>query len=309
MDQTAIVIDSYEELKARTAYAPSLAFHPKGDRRFGAVIAPYRFTDAIACGIDSCHTKHLKGYLITTSDGQETGIGSHCGRKHFGIHFTRERKRVDEAVQRKRRIDTVMRAVAQIPAYLAIVKELKTDYAELTEIKRRFIDLAGWGLFNELKERANKGYAQIIKFQPMTQSEAEAHFATNNRKKRDRQDWPEKEVLVATLDGLEFVRSKFTDMLATNLIQPLERFAQTKPADVERMKPRTLYNEAKWIGKVPTDITKARAVIQSGRDFFAVENLLKLSHLEANIPSMAPLLRDLREAELKLVTQRQLIPA
>lgn len=299
LDQSAIVIDSYEELAARPGFCPSLSFHPKGDRRFGAVIAPYRFTDTIACGIESCHTQHLKGYLITTSDGQETGIGNHCGRKHFGIHFTRERKRVDEAVQRKRRIDTVMRAVSEIPAYLATVAELKADYHELTEIKRRFIDLAGWGLFNELKERADRGYAKIIKYEPMTKSEAAAYFATNNRKKSDSKDWPEKEVLVATIEGLEFIRSRFTDMLVTNLIKPLELFATMKPGDVDRMKPRALYNEAKWIGKVPTDIAKARTVIQSGRAFFAVENLLRLIHLDANIQSLAPLLKDLRESEAK----------
>lgn len=299
LELDAVVIDSYDQIADRPGFSPSLSFHPHSERRFGAVIAPYRFTDTIACGIESCHTQHLKGYLITTSDGLETGIGGHCGRKHFGIHFTRERKRVDEAVQRKRRIDTVMRAVAEIPAYLATVEELKADYHELTEIKRRFIDLAGWGLFNQLKERADRGYAKIIKYEPMTQSEAAAYFATNNRKKSDSKDWPEKEVLVATLEGLEFVRSRFTDMLVTNLIKPLELFAMTKPADVERMKPRALYNEAKWIGKVPNDIAKARTVIQSGWAFFAVENLLRLIHLDANIQSLSPLLKDLKDSEAK----------
>ena len=297
LNQNVVVIDSYEELAGRPGFTPSLSFHPKGDRKFGSVVAPYRFRDTIACGIQSCHTQHMKGYLITTSDGLETGIGVDCGRKHFGVHFTRQKKQIDDAVQRKRRIDTVMRAVKEIPAYLATVKELKRDYQHLTDLKRRFMDVVGVRVFAELKERADRGNALITKSVPMTKSEAEANFATTNRKKGDRKDWPEKEVPVAKLDGLEFIRSKFTDMLVTNLIKPLERFAATKPGDAEKMRPRALYNEAKWIGKVPGDIAKAREVIRAGNAFFTPENLLKLVHLEVNVQPLGPMLQDLREAE------------
>lgn len=297
MDLDAVIIDSYDQLTSRPGFCPSLSFHPQGERRFGAVIAPYRFTDTIACGIESCHTQHLKGYLITTSDGQETGIGGHCGRKHFGLSFTRERKRVDDAIQRKRRIDTVMRAVAQIPAYLATVAELKADYQDLTELKRRFIDLAGWPIFNELKEMGERGLTKIVSYEDMTEAEAEAYFATSNRRAGESREWPQKEVILANMDGLEFIKSKFTDMLVTNLIKPLETFAERKPSDVEGLTPRALYNEAKWIGRVPGEIAKARAVVNAGRAFFRVENLLKLVHMDVDIQELTPLLNDLRVSE------------
>jgi hypothetical protein len=298
LDQKLIVIDSYEELRARPGFAPSLAFHPKSDRHFGAVVAPYRFRELIACGIDSCHTPHQNGYLITTSDGRETGIGSHCGRKHFGIQFTREKKRVDEAVQRKRRIDTVMRAVALIPEYLVTVKQLKHDYQELTDMKRRFMSAVGLRMMDELKRRAGRRAEWIMQAEPMTKAEARAHFATNNRKQSDSKEWPTKEVPVAKLDGLDFIGARFTDMLVTNLINPLERFAQTKPGDAEKMGPRELYNEAKWLGAVPNDIAKAKVVISAGRAFFVVNNLMKLVHLDADMDALKPMLKDLREAEL-----------
>lgn len=298
MDQKVVVIDSYEELSARPEFSPSLAFYPKGDRRFGTVIAPYRFRDSIACGIDSCHTQHQNGYLITTSDGQETGIGSHCGRKHFGINFTREKKRVDEAVQRKRRIDTVMRAVALIPEYLLTVKQLRIDYRELTDMKRRFMDAAGMRMMEELKIRASRRYEWIMQIEPMTKEEARAHFATNNRKRSDSKEWPTKEVPLAKIEGLDFIGARFTDMLVTNLIMPLERFAQTKPGDAEKMSPRELYNEAKWLGTVPNEIAKAKVIIDAGRAFFMVSNLMKLVHLDADMDALKPMLKDLKEAEM-----------
>jgi len=299
LDQTVVVIESVEELSCRPRFTSSLSFHPKSERRFGTVVAPYHFRAPIACGIESCHTQHMKGYLITTSDDLETGIGVDCGRKHFGVHFTRQKKQIDDAVQRKRRIDTVMRAVQEIPAYLVTVRELKSDYQYLTGLKRRFMDAVGLRAFTELKERADRGNAVITKMVPMTKSEAEAHFATTNRKKGDRKDWPEKEVPVARLEGLDFIRTKFTDMLVTNLIKPLENFALTKPADVEAMRPRALQNEAKWIGKVPGDIAKAREVIQAGYAFFTSENLMKLVYLEVDIQPLGPMLQDLRDSEAK----------
>lgn len=297
LNQNVVVIDTIEELTGRPCYTSSLSFHPKSERRFGTVVAPYHFRDSIACGIESCHTQHMKGYLITTSDGLETGIGVDCGRKHFGVHFTRQKKQIDDAVQRKRRIDTVMRAVQEIPAYLDTVKQLKSDYQHLTGLKRRFMDAVGLRAFTELKERADRGNAVITKMVPMTKSEAEAHFETTNRKKGDRKDWPEKEVPVARLEGLEFIRTKFTDMLVTNLIKPLEKFALTKPADVEKMRPRALQNEAKWIGNVPGDIAKAREVINAGHAFFTSENLMKLVYLDVDIRPLSPMLQDLKASE------------
>lgn len=299
LDLDAVIIDSYDQLTSRPGFCPSLPFHPQGERRFGTVIAPYRFTDTIACGIESCHTQHLKGYLITTSDGRETGIGGHCGRKHFGLSFTKERKRVDEAIQRKRRIDTVMRAVAAIPAYLVTVAELKADYQDLTELKRRFIDLAGWAIFSELKEMGERGSGKIVSYEDMTEEEAVAYFATTTRRAGESREWPQKEVILANVDGLDFVKSKFTDMIVTNLIKPLESFAERKPADVEKLNPRALYNEAKWIGRVPGEIEKARSVVSAGRAFFRVENLLKLVHMEADIQELSPLLSDLKQREQK----------
>ncbi|MNR14904.1 hypothetical protein D3C85_1314030 [compost metagenome] len=109
---------------------------------------------------------------------------------------------------------------------------------------------------------------------------------------------------MAKLDGLEFIRTKFTDMLVTNLIKPLGRFAATKPGDVEKMRRQALYNEAKWIGKVPGDITKAQEVIRAGNEFFKVENLLKLVHLEVDVQPLGPMLQDLREAERLLAAEQ-----
>lgn len=300
----ATVIESYEELLARDRFSASLAFHPKAERRFGTVIAPYHFLDPIPCGIDSCHTPHQKGYLITTSDGQETGIGGHCGRKHFGINFTIERKRIDAAVGRQRRIDTVKKAIADMPTYLAIIVELKAEYQALTELKRRLMDVAGHMVFTQLRFRSERNNPEITEVVPMTKEEARAYYATTNRKPSDRNEWPTKENLLATISGLEFIKVKFTDMIVTNLINPIEQLSVRKPSEVEAYSPRVLHEEAKWVGQLPNDIAKAREIIKAGHRFFTVDNLMKLVHLGADMDSFSPLLKDLREIEAKAASRK-----
>jgi len=128
-----IVIDNYQELLAREAFEPSLAFHPQAPRHFGAVIAPYRFLERVECGIASCRQPHLSGYLVTTSDSKETAIGIDCGKTHFGTSFSRERKRVDAAVARKRRIETVTRMIERMAEVLPVVEDIHRQKKQLSQ--------------------------------------------------------------------------------------------------------------------------------------------------------------------------------
>ena len=74
-----------ESIVSRPGYQPSLYFSPKHkNRKFGKIIAPYHLKLAkIKCGIADCGTKHLHGYVITTSDGLETNIGKDLSLIHI----------------------------------------------------------------------------------------------------------------------------------------------------------------------------------------------------------------------------------
>lgn len=294
MNHDLVVISTYEDLLARPAFEASLPFHPKADRRFGSVLAPYRFQDRIQCGIASCGTPHMSGYLITTSDSRETAIGSHCGKNHFGLKFTRERQRVDKAVARRRRIDAVMAMIDDMPRMIGLIEALERDYQELQDLKVRLMGAIGTDTFSVLKQRADRDNPVIEKHVPMTASEAEVYFETSNRKANDGLGWPTKPVPVATLDGLLFIKSRFKDMLVTNLCQPLLELSKTKASDVESMKARALVVTAKWVGEVPMGIQKSQEVILAGRRFFTMENIKKLVHLGADPQTLSMMLADLR---------------
>ncbi|MCY1280796.1 hypothetical protein D9M68_343520 [compost metagenome] len=297
MDQNFEVIGTYDDLLERPAFRESLPFHPKATRRFGAVVAPYRFLEKIRCGIESCHTPHLVGYLITTSDGLETAIGGHCGKTHFGVTFTRERQRVDQAIARQRRIDAVMALIDDLPRLLVVIEALEKDYKDLQSKKERLMGAIGTDLFSALRERANREQSAITKEVPMTKAEADIYFETSNRKAKDGKGWPTKSVHLATLEGLSFIKARFKDMLVVNLINPIRDLSKICPSDVDAMKRRELTTMAKWVGEVPQGITKAQAVIEAGHKFFAAQNIEKLVHLGAKQSTMAAMIEDLRNEE------------
>lgn len=284
---------SYSELQARERFHVSLAFHPTEERRFESVLAPYVFPDKAPCGIASCHTPHLMGYLISTSDGLETNIGKDCGRKYFGKVFAKDRKRVEDAITRRRRIDSILVLQAQLPSMLDELAVIGRDYQQLKEHKQRLLGAIGEALFSHLKTRALRGEPAIVKYVPMTKAEADAHFATTNRRPGESREWPQKEVLKATLEGLLFMRARFQDMIITDLIQPIERIKKLTTEEISSMKSRQLASDAKWVGEVPVKIVRAKEVIDAGWRFFTAENLARLVHLGAPIGALESMMADL----------------
>ncbi|MBK3756605.1 hypothetical protein [Stutzerimonas frequens] len=300
MDQV-IDIASHEDLTVRPNFRASLSFYPKAERHFGAVVAPYRFLDRIPCGIETCHTPHLSGYLITTSDGLETAIGSHCGRKHFGTSFSKEKRRVNEAVDRQRRIKLIKSMLDDMAAHLVVIEELERHYKGLSDKKNRLMGAIDISLYSSIKQRADKGQDEITKDVPMTKEEAASYFATSNRKENDGKGWPAKSVFLARLDGMAFIKARPKEMLVTTLIDPMRTLSKMGPSDIEAMKRRELTDMAKWVGEVPKSIERAQAVVEAGYRFFHSENIAKLVHLGASPSTLAGMISALREEEARAI--------
>ena len=219
------------------------------------------------------------GYLITTSDGKETAIGIDCGKTFFGASFARERKRVDEAVARKLRIDTVTQMIQSMAELLPVAEDIHRQYRDLVELKQRLQGAVDLDVLSALKERARRDNSVIERRVPMTKAEAEIHFETNNRRPGDA--WPTKPEFVAHLEGLEFFKDGAKVLLLTNLVDPIRTLSKTKEAEVVLMKPRHLISTAKWVGEVPQHLAKAKRVIAAGQAFFMPKNLARLTYLGA----------------------------
>lgn len=295
MGQEIPLIRSYEELLARPLYAPALHFHPKASRRFGSVICPTDFSESAPCGIASCRTPHLHGYLITTSDGQETNIGSHCGKKHFGIEFTKQRRLVDQALIRSRRIASIRELQAVLPNLISQLDSLEADHRSLVELKQRLMGAIGADVFSFLKVRADRGNNVVTRPRPMTKKEADIYFETSNRHQGDGLGWPTKDEPVATLEGLAYIKAKAKDIILLNLVEPLRNLAQIKGDDLETMKSRELGMWSKLVGDLPVRISQAQEVVQAGWRFFAPANIQSLTHIGADANTLRPMIEALAQ--------------
>lgn len=282
MSLEVIDLISREDLLARIDFRESLSFYPKCERRFGTVLGPYRLLEPIPCGIDSCHTAHKLGYLISTSDGLETAIGGHCGKKNFGTDFKKEQRRVDDAIRKRRQLQAIDQLINSLPELLSTIQQLENDYKILQDKKLRLMDSIGTTLFKELKHRAEKGNTSITKEERMTKKEAAIYFETSNRKEEDNLPWPTKTITIATISGLGFLSSNFKNMLVTNLLNPIKELQKTNKQDLENYKPKQLSSTAKWVGELPAGIKAAQQVISEGKAFFSDENLEKLKHIGAD---------------------------
>ncbi|WP_095158305.1 hypothetical protein [Pseudomonas sp. Irchel 3E13] len=297
MDQAYPQFERFEDLQKREGFHPRLEFHPQGERTMGEVLWPYKFLDKVNCGISTCRQLHYHGYLIKTSDGLETGIGVDCGRKHFGLKFTRQRQRVDQEIARQRRVRSIKDLIEQLPSMVATLTQIKTDYQDLQDQKKRLMGAIGPGIYAELKQRAEKDGSKITRSVQLTGKDLEAYYATTNKLRGRRSDAPHREELVATLEGLAFVKARIKDLLITNLLEPLHSLSKCKPGEVELWKARELQKTAKWVGEVPQSLIKAQELIAAGRKFFTSDNIVNLVHIGAPEGPLAQFVSDLKAAE------------
>lgn len=299
MDQDYTHFENYEDLLAREGFRPRLEFHPQGERKMSDVLWPYKFLEKVNCGISVCRQLHYHGYLITTSDGLETGIGVDCGRKYFGLKFTRQRQRVDQEVARRQRIRAVKDMIDQLPAMVSTLAQIKADYQDLQDQKQRLMGAIGPGIYAALKQRAEKDGAKITRIVRLIGKDLEAYYATTNKPKGRQDDAPHREELIATLEGLAFVRARMKDVLITNLLEPLQALSKCKPDEVGQWKVRELQKTAKWVGEVPQNLIKVQELIAAGRRFFTSENIANLVHIGAPAGPLAQFVADLKTAEQK----------
>lgn len=261
------------------------------------VLWPYHFLEKAHCGISTCPQLHNHGYLITTIDGLETGIGSDCGQNIFGLKFTQQRQVVDQEVARRRRIRSVKEMIKMLPSMISSLAKIKNDYDDLQEQKQRLMDAIGPGVYAVLKQRADRDDAQIKRSVRLAGRDLAAYHATNNRSKGHQEDAPYREEIIASLEGLPFIRTCLKDMLITNLLDPLRELGKSNPDDVDLWKRGELQKTAKWVGEFPQNLIKAQEIIASGRRFFTSANVSHLIYLGASAASLKQIIADLKVSE------------
>ena len=80
-----VVVRTWKELFDRPAHKVNM---PVDFVKLGKVVGEYSMPTEEPCGLPSCHQKHRHGFVIRLTSNDETHLGRHCGRKHFGQEWS-----------------------------------------------------------------------------------------------------------------------------------------------------------------------------------------------------------------------------
>lgn len=281
-------IHSPEDLYKRENFRPSLDFHPKTERRLADVLSEYHFpkTLEIPCGIGSCHTKHQRGYLVTTSDGLETNIGNRCGRIHLGADFVSKRNAFKEERIKLSNITAINEIRAAITPFTARVNELKPKASRIFQLKKQITTQLP-SLAKILTNRAKNKDRDIFKYVEMSKDEAKAdYFKSETELEFDKwfkQKRPKKRALFGRLDGLNIFILDLHKTLQLNIISYIEKIQKLDEEKIAALKQKELHELASWASKRDLLLEDARKLIQQGESFFTKENVRLLAELDMEL--------------------------
>jgi len=91
------------------------------------IIGVYSFSSRQPCGLKSCKQPHGNGYLVTTTDGKVTNLGSVCGKGAFSIAFTNLQKIFDRDFRAKERRERLEALQSRLPALLGRFTSLRDN--------------------------------------------------------------------------------------------------------------------------------------------------------------------------------------
>lgn len=114
-DRSLIRLSSWDELYETPGYVRVL---DAKSAQLREIIGVYAFQTKEACGLKNCKQPHGNGYVVTTTSGSVTNIGSICGKRAFSITFTNLRKAFDRDLQAKERRERLEALQSRLPAVL-----------------------------------------------------------------------------------------------------------------------------------------------------------------------------------------------
>lgn len=243
-----------------------------------AVIGKYREPELRVCGLSSCHTKHFRGYLVSTTDGRVTNIGVDCGKKHFGVDFDTMSRQLDRDWQNQMHRETIASAQNRIENWEQECSLLLNGEYGGTWLSKQFRALMN----------RDKGLPQSI-----TKTITDLIKTGNNVLFKERiATKQEKEIFKETGQKIsEVVREEVGSLKGLSGLGKIEELRNLLPKDLEpnlkvlanidvnNVDEKELRYWSKWSGDVESKLLSATSIIDDARQFFSKENISLLAEI------------------------------
>jgi len=254
-----IILKSWDDIINRPDYKSSVK--PK-KFNFTHISAFYSFKDESArCGISNCQKEHSRGYLVSTSDDNETNLCENCGQKYFDVGFEEQKKIFqDENIIRKQKVQ--LNKILEQNSIREQVNELKQAskganwlYYALTS----FRDTYPIELLTALNELATKTDNTT------TLSELIENECDRSQKEE-----------IEQLQGLRIFTLDIREELVVKILKPL--IALEKLAN-EPDEKTSLTRYCNWANSLDEQFTLVEELIEAGQLFFTPFNLERLKSI------------------------------
>lgn len=283
-----------ESITDREKYQSSLYFMPEHETRdFVEIIAPYHLKGPkIKCGISSCGTPHLHGYLISTSDGLETNIGKDCGFSHFEAVFSDERKRHDELYEMRLKVSRIIELKEEAPKLLAELSQMKSDYNALKSLRYKLRGGLSSAENQLLENKVKSSDYNLYRYESLSKNEREAYFETNPSARKTGRV-PQRQIKTGEIFGMNFLAATYADEDIFNFIPPLQSVISSSSEDIYTWRKGEISKTHAWIGKARVQMDKALNLIESGNKFFTRTNIMALEEINLSGDSLEKIIRDI----------------
>lgn len=257
--EETIKLNSWDDIINRPGYKSPVK--PK-KYHYSEITAVYSFEDESAlCGVSDCLKPHKQGFLVITSDENETNICESCGQRFFGISFQKQKKIfLDNSKIRKQKIR--LNEVLEQDIIKKRVNELKQAPKGanwLYQVSTSFSNTYPLDLITALKEIATNKEDNSILTQ-LIDNQADSTQIEN----------------VERLEGLSIFQFDIREELIGKILKPL---VQLEKLTDDSGTNSSLTRFCKWADDLDQQFSHVEYLLKEGQEFFNKWNLERLKSI------------------------------
>jgi hypothetical protein len=241
------------------------------------IIGVYAFDTKQPCGLKSCRQPHGNGYLVTTTNGLVTNLGSVCGKNNFSVVFTNLRKAFDRDFRAKERRERLDALKSRLPNVIERIESIKTEASLFyTAIRHLGGDSGSMPqiVVDSIRNMRRSGDGAISLTRKATKQEQELALATGNARQGTPYYVTE---TVGRLNGIGAIAA--TTTLRTTLQELEPALRKLNAQHVETISDRDARHLDKVTGGLDQRIEQLQQTVALLRTFVTRPNLSQLSAL------------------------------
>lgn len=269
-----VEVESWDDVLSLPGFTSDL--DPK-EHELKDIIGRYIFKETRACGLSSCHSPHMIGYVVSTKSGPVTNIGNVCGKNHFGVDFQQLSRRFEEDRNQQLNREIISSFLMQSDHVSEVLEGLLKSGGHQVRRNIRQLITPSKGcptvVYRMLTSMARDQNPTLTKSRLLTKEERETLEVATGRPV-SKEEVTEEEV--GKLAGLEalFAENDLRDLLIVDLQSKL---AELTELDIDSLDSRSLKSWAEWCQGVERKLENAADIVDKGKQFLDDDNLAKIA--------------------------------